>query len=894
MTTNDWNGKMYNPTKSVDEILGLSDEDYTIYVGNLLKEEDALYKVDELDDELLKTVDKRPVDVGRICRINSTVFAKLDQDEMRTLLLAYNFNTRMIAAICQNNISESKSIFLDGIAFCRENKQYEAGKSLSQNVFRLFASGQIPHDEAPYFLTQITEFYKALEKHKDTIEALCAAASYFADASAFQSAYRAIHDAQQIALAHKMLHSQIRILETQGMVALIEGDLSCAEGEFQKCFKLYEKIKEAPPFELKANAALVKLRNEDYAGARDIYQTLINDPEAKHIDQIRQLRINLLVCYRELKDSTAIEDLTSRIESDLLENDLEARLEARLILAKTYFSTDKLSRGTAHLKEACIEIQLQIDQHQRLHYRRGTRERYVSRIKSILNSIGASGTADDVLHALVLCSSNSLLDWFSVLGWIDVVLQSVEVPNPIKEDLKTKKEDLIRFGTPFMYGFREKYDDPFEFANGNIADELGEQVARQADYSRPWREFNDLTSRIHQTYAFPSPYEGVTVQYGVEMLTRRLSSGSAFLFSFACEKACVLVFVAGGQYFRSTIPSDSLWQFFKALFDYQREGNANREPFRAQLTKLQASLEPTMAKIVDVLESSPISELVFIPDHLTEGFPILPAILASDVLRSRIKAFGLVFRTCPALKEESADSLVTGPGLYISNSEEHLELAEAEKALVKKTLAGQDYFEIDLQSEGVDFSKSPANSAKLLHLATHSIPANVFTDPWFVSTSTDSTKKGIWLESVQREAHKLQFTLVVLNGCNTGSTSNWNYFKRFSTNEKVGLSSVFLLNRQSIVVATQWNEPEIVGYIFSSLFYKRLASQTKANQAFILALTDMYELTKESTIELLEEISDEKVRLKRCEAVKGSQIDFPFRNAYCLGMFQCHSLLVRQ
>jgi antirestriction protein len=207
---------MCKPTKTVDEILSLSDEDYTIYVGNLLKE-DALYKMDELDDELLKTVDKRPVDVERICRINSVVFAKLDKNDVSTLLLAYNFNTLMIAAICQNNISESKSIFLEGIGLCRDNKYYEAGKSLSQNVFRLFTSGQMAHDEAPYFLTKITEFYNALEKHKDTMEALCAAALYFADASAFQSAYRAIHDAQQIALAHKMLHPQIQILETQGM-----------------------------------------------------------------------------------------------------------------------------------------------------------------------------------------------------------------------------------------------------------------------------------------------------------------------------------------------------------------------------------------------------------------------------------------------------------------------------------------------------------------------------------------------------------------------------------------------------------------------------------------------------------------------------------------------------
>lgn len=882
---------MCRSTKPIDDILNLSDEDYAAYISALLKEEHPLWNVDELDDELLKIIEKRPAAVERICRINSAVFAKLDDEDTRTFLLAYNFNTYMGAAMCQNKISEAKSIFLEGIAFCRKNRHYEAGKSLSQNVFRLFRSGQIPHDEALYFLTQITEFYNALEKHRDAIEALCGAAVYFADASAFQSAYRSLHDAQQIAIGHKMLRSQIHVLETQGMVALIEGDLSCAEDEFQKCFDLYEQIGKAPPFMLKTNAALVKLRKEDFQGARYIYQTLADEyQDANCADENRQIKINLLVCCRELGDMAATEDLSSQVEHILEQCDLEHRIEARLILAKTYFHIKKTPQGTGHLRKACIEIQQQIDQYQRLHYRRGVRERYVSRIKCMLASIEASGAADDALYALVLCCSNALLDWLSILDWIDLIQQSATVPNSMKQELLDKKEDLIRFGTPFLYGFREKYDDPFEFANGKAVEELGGKVARQVDYSLPWREFNDLTSRIRQAHDCPSPFEGAAVQHVAAILNHRLSLGSSFLFSFACANGCVLIFVAVGQYFRSLIPLDNSRNFFTALSDYQR--NLDRESFRTQLTDLQTCLEPAMKKITDAVESSPISELVFVPDQLTEAFPILPSLLSSDALRSRIKKSGFVFRTCPALKQESTDFLVTGPCLCISSSEDCLELAEAEKALVKKTFPGQDCFEINLQSEDVDFTKPPANSAKVLHLATHSTSASAFSDPWFVSTSTDITKKGVRLESVQREAHKLQFTLVVLNGCNTGTTSNWNYFKKFVTHEKVGLSSAFLLNRRSVVVAAQWNVPDIVGYVFSSLFYKRMASQPKPAQSFTLALTDLYELTKERAIKLFEELPDEKARTKPCEAVAQCQSEFPFRDTYCLGMFQYHSLLV--
>lgn len=313
--------------KSIDEIIKLSDENYKAYISKLLEKEDAGYKIDVIDDELLKLVDTRAEDVERICRINSAVFAKIEEKELSTFLLAYNYNTSLIATIRQNKFEQAKSKFLEGISFCQENLQYEAGKSLSQNVFSLFKSNQIPLDEAPFLLTRITDFYKSLGKHQDIVEALCAAASYFADTSAFQPAYRALHDAQEIAISKQLSRSQIRILETQGMVALIEGDLDCAENEFQKCIEFYKAMEVPLPFHVKANSALVKLRKKDYAAARDIYQMLLLDyPEASISALNHQVKINLLVCYRELGDTSSVDDLTRQIEMVLDQCDLELTL----------------------------------------------------------------------------------------------------------------------------------------------------------------------------------------------------------------------------------------------------------------------------------------------------------------------------------------------------------------------------------------------------------------------------------------------------------------------------------------------------------------------------------------------------------------------------------------
>jgi len=621
---------------------------------------------------------------------------------------------------------------------------------------------------------------------------------------------------------------------------------------------------------------------------------LINDySEFLDTTQYAQIRTNLLVCYRELGDSTQIDKLSRQIEAALEQYDIEARIEARLVLSKTYFHVNNSKQGTAHLKEACIDIQHQIDQYQRLHYRRGVRDQYISRIKSMLISIENSGVPEDILHALVFCTSNALLDWFTALDWMESIQQESKVPASVKDELSAKKENLIHYGTPFMYGFREKYDDPFEFGNGKISEKLGQQVARQLDYSLPWREFNDLTAQICQVYSFPLPFEGASIKNGVGTVKRHLLSASSFLFSFVCQKGCVFVLVTDGKYIKSDMPLENLMKFLISLYEYQH-GDVDRETFHTELINLQKCLKPTITQIIEILENSSISELIFVPDYLTETIPILPPILANDQLRSRIKASEFVFRTCPAVKEQSTENSADGPILFVINSEEDLELAESEKHIIENTFAGKDCIKFDLQHDNVDFSKTTVQSADMLHLVTHSIPANVFNDPIFVSTSTDTSKNSIWLESVQREAHRLNFKLVFLNGCNTGTTSNKNYFKNFFTNEKVGLSSAFLLNRKCSVIATQWNEPDIIGYIFTSLFYKRFACHQDEDRAFILALLDMYELTKENALELIKNIQNESVQQKWKGALNQSQSEIVFRNTYILGMFQYHSLLFRQ
>ena len=153
---------MSKKVKSIEEILLLTDKGYAEYIDSLAKEEDVYWVLDELDDWLLKIVEQQPEKVGRICRINSTAFEKLPEKDLRLHLISYNFNTRLIAAICGGKVSEAKDFFRDGIEHCRKHKHYEAGKSICQNVFGIWKLAAMPSDEALHFLMLIKEFYEEL------------------------------------------------------------------------------------------------------------------------------------------------------------------------------------------------------------------------------------------------------------------------------------------------------------------------------------------------------------------------------------------------------------------------------------------------------------------------------------------------------------------------------------------------------------------------------------------------------------------------------------------------------------------------------------------------------------------------------------------------------------
>lgn len=883
---------------TLEEIMGMSNLDYEAFLSKILDDVEGASMLDDLDDKLVDIVREQPARVEEICRINLSTFSELPESHARTSLIGYNYNTLLLACIYQNKFELAKSVFHDGLRFCGDEQHFHAGKSLSQNIFHLFDLGALPEEEALYFLPLIAEFYTKVERIDEAINAICTAASAFGDARAFQSAYRALGQAAEIAHSHPgMPRNMAKVLATQGEVALIEGDLDCAEVEFQKCFEIYAVTKEKPPIILSINAALVKLRRGKVSEAKAIYEQIISEKLTDEEASLQsQARINLLICYRELNMLPELHQLISEILEDLNIYSHEQILELRLVLAKTYFKIGDVQSGEENLIAACTDIQSLIDTFQKLHYRRGVREGYVPRIKSMIGCFNPSGNSNQMLFPLSACFANSISDWFSILAWVDGVLASKKVPKSTKTELSATIKNLAQLGTPFLYGFREKYDDPFDIfsiygESADPAESITQELQNEVDYGRPWRQFNFLASNICKKYGFTSPVAGVSVSKTVDLLKEGLSKGCAFLFAVASEKTSQLILVIEGKYHTSSLQTGDLIQFKLNLAEYQMAGPGGRKVFNNQLSTFCSLIRDACADFWRLLEDRPIEEIVLVSDFLSEGLPILPVLLENDILRQRIKDQRLVIRDCPILAKGKFQPLQNGPCLFISNSEEGLELADAEKISLKLFSSSSPFTELDLASEKANFTTPQIKNAEIIHMVTHSVPANNFTDPFFVSSSIRNSFNSIPLESIQREAQSLQAKLVFLNGCNTSVTGNRNFFKHFRTTEKVGLSSAFLLNRRSLVIASQWNVPEIAGYVFSYLFYAAMNQSNDPARAFALASVGLFEMTKSETLSLFQKIPNRTVSDRLCRNLKPAKVEFPFRSEYFLALFQLHSPL---
>jgi len=843
--------------------------------------------LDEIDDILLELCERDPDRVEQICYINLEHYHKY----YRELLYGYTLNTLLKALIIKKETQKIMQYFVQSIKFSIDNDLYEVGKSITENVKNAFRPDIFKQDECLEILNYNVRFFKKFEKYSECITSMCDAAFYFSSLGASQSAYRILAHAQDIAINNNLLKDQAKILEAQSIVAYEEQDFQYAEKHFEKAINLLNHLKEPVPESLLTNLATAKMNLGKYKDAKLIFKNIVNANNFSDASVKCQVMMNLSVCQRETGEIenaiNAIEEIISSF--DKLSN-LELQIEAHLIASKTYIKANNYQESLRHLTLSVKLIDDQLNGVNRLHYRRGIRERYISRIKSLLFELPHTGNIEEILSPLIFTKCNVFSDWLSVLDWCENIFQDKSIEDKIRVELREKLEKVINLGAPVLYGFREKYDDPFESLVEFADNKEMKKIFKAAAYHLPWQEFDLIMQDIQNNITCKSPFENSTITTIEETIRNKISTGAYLLFVFTDAKYCHLISIFKEQYRIISFPSRPFIVFYVMLLKYQKREVTIRQLI-SELSKSIQRLSDNFRDLFDDITKFKPTELIIFPDSKSNMLPMIPTIISNEKARVLLKESGFKIKYCPILYKQTNQYIQSQNFFGIWDSSNNLLLSKEELELASNILELKKHHILDLSESEINPNDPNLKHADIIHIAKHGYPISNFTDPVFATVAGPLSKNSVSLEEIQRVFWEYNYNTVVLNACDTSDITNRNYFKSFKTNEVISYSSIFLLNRKSEVISTSWPVSDIVAYIFSFIFYKNLSKGYSLASAYSLSIVNLFGITKDEILKILSHIKNNRVKEQEINQFINLKGKYPFRNLYCYGGYILNSLL---
>jgi tetratricopeptide (TPR) repeat protein len=736
----------------------------------------------------------------------------------------------------------------------------------------LFAS-----DEIFVLIRHLSEFHDAAGEYGVVVGLYLQAASYFADFEAYQSAYRLLNDAESYASDHRLPGALLEVRECLASIALFEGDLPYA----QKAFAAVKEIRAAAgmpvPSKLLVNMATLEMRHGDFRAALEAFDQVLRQMPDKQTKLV--VLLNSGACVRELGQT---EEALSRLaEARALadhETSNEVAIELDLIESKTAaccrdygLALQRLLDGIGRIEEMLLPVG-------RLHYRRGVRERYRQRVAALLCELPKSGASTEILKVIAFLKSNSAGDWMALLDWHDQVTGNDDIPEELRLRLTRAVVALAHAGAPALYGYREKYDDPWS-TPWSVRASDGTTVSEGP--TLPWPELNSVVHEIFRQTGETSPWHTASSDARAAQLAVRLR-GSDAVFAVLFTASGVHVFLLiGSEYSRNDFSYNPIREMHEALIALQL-GTGSRQAYMDGLDRC-----------VDLLLHELDGELAAIAQSATQGILILPepfelpllaSIMAHPELRQKAKQGKLAVRACPVLHPGRALPFEPSGLTACWYREDGLGLNEEEVQLVSRLLPGAMVRTLELP---LVLDVAALLETAVVHIAAHGAPVSNFRDAFFASPHPKDGSLGI--PELQAACWGTPHRIVFLNSCFSGDVLNWNYFHVFRTNEQIGIPATLLLNRRSVVIASTWKTFDVTAYLFAGKFYTRLAGGADPAIAFTIAAAELIDMTSDEVRRALEAVRDSDLRMQKQEMFKAH--GRPFQHPYVSGTFQFVSLL---
>lgn len=724
--------------------------------------------------------------------------------------------------------------------------------------------GNVHADHVQHVLHQVIRLHLSADAFGDAIQTMLVSASLFTDFRAFQTAYRTLVEAERLAREHHLAKELTEVLMALHSTCMIEGDLAYADRVWEGLSEAFEKRGQPIPTPLILNRATRRFWDDQFESARQTFEEVIARDDLPETMRAGVLS-TLSACLRELGDRTSSDQRMTQARvfmEKIPKMDPEHGLELELIAAKNAVTWGDFPEACDCLRRAISRLDDTVDLVEKLHYRRGLRERFIPRIENILVRLPRTGNASDVLAVIAGTRSNRLSDWLHFLAWTRRLKS--KLTGSEAGELDKLVLTVANHGAPHLMGFREKYDDPL--AENMLPD--------------PWRKVAEYADRMCELHDVDRPFERATAAEAELLIQDRLDEGYAVLVNLltADKKALLIV---GDRYMLCDLPESETAAFAVALYS-QRQSPGQSKPLAIAANAYQAALLTSLKDALDEVAAQNCRGLLFVPDRM-DLTPINLVLLCHEPTRKRMAAGLFSVSTCLALYP--AHDTYVSPKVALGILEEESGLTY-DQADLKAFFEGSGTYATILNKPTWDEFSSQMEKSDTLVLAHHGMSIGVFTDPAFADMGGPHQDTVMSVSRLQEVAYRWPHRVAVLGTCHSGGSVNHNFQGKFKSHDLMGFPSLFLLNGKAEVVASSWAIMDRFNLVFTALFAPALRDMRPAAAASH-ALASLIEMSDDEFTAYLSSAFPEDHRL--LQAAK--QLNVLRRQPYCYGAYQTYTLL---
>lgn len=812
-------------------------------------------KLDEVDDRLIANLNSGEPNISAIiacCERLLNIYDEYNKAELR----AFTFSTLVAAHIRNDDITSTISAMEMGLKFSLDVKAPNPGYSIVKNALPYIMCSDVAVDTKLTTLAVCTKFLVEYMLHEELIKAYINAAYIFAENGAYPAAYRVLEDAEAVAENIPGGAATIEVLSVRVGIVLQEGAPEPCLRIGNEVLKTIEEKGLTAPIDLLANVATAYQRYEVPEKAIELYEQIFDEVKASQPSNVTKLAANLSICRRKMGDIEGAlrEESVARAYSELASEDNEALLELELVTAVNHVADGDHEIVMSSLASSAQLLDQLMSKSLRLNYRRGWRQRFINRIEPIICSLPTSGVVHNLLGPLAVCRSNAVSDWMHFLDWAKEISSNPAVPGEKKADLEKYISMLKDDGTPFVYEYYEKYDDPFQ---------------RMAIPS-PWGRLSTLVEDLVASYGVARPYDDALIGKKIILFKERLAEGNVLVLWLRSY----LLFIRGESYYRYELGKAVEKSFFEKLISYRFNSVAMREMAEA-IVEISNRLTDALESANNVLKFPAKCQFIYMPDAF-DRLSLVP----SFVKRGSTD-WGL--RVAPVLYKRSCTEVLIERMVGIPDNREELLLAEAELNHISKIFDQAVCTFVNKTDEEL-FVKT-MKTADALVITTHGFPLANFKDPYFASLGGPNIRHVINTATIQREFVDLPYSLVLINSCH-GTAA----LPKGPSYDMVSFPILMLMNKKSSVIASSWKTLDKISYLFSSLLFETLKKNSSIDSAYMEALLKLATMDGDQAFDVLAGIEDEEIRERITTGLSKENLNQMLHHPYCYGTFQLYTL----